>query len=67
MNESIEKVIKCLGIIHIDNLIDTEEPYGLHPDDYDTYADHIFMSRKIRRLFLNLKTRRNVLCQGKRK
>jgi len=39
MKDSIERLVKDLGAIHIDNLIGTEEPQtsksGLYSEDYD--------------------------------
>ena len=43
MKDSIEKVIRDLGAIRIENIMGTQMPtnrIGLYPEDYDTVASH---------------------------
>lgn len=41
MKDAIEKAVKDLGTIRIDNLISTEEPKtGLYPEDYHSDTGH---------------------------
>ena len=49
MKDSIEKAVRDLGVIRIENMIGTEIPtniIGLYPKDYDTVAGHFSCSEE---------------------
>ena len=56
MKDTIEKVVKDLGAISINNLISTEESsnFDLYPEDYDPVTG-LFLCQESERHFINQK------------
>ena len=57
MKDTIEKAVKDLGAVSINNLISTEEsinPFGLYPADYDPVTG-LFLCHESERHFINKK------------